>query len=195
MKQKCSFCGRGPDEVFTFFRPQDDVQVSSAAPIYICDRCIETCHKHLAAKQGYAIEQAEKQQFRDCLNESVTETLTRAIVDFKYRDALLTAFAERARLSKVNPGQPPEPVALQTLPAAFCRDNRILPWRVEGDHLVVAFYNPLHFLDIYDEIVHKAGMPIRPALLTRDELLGAIEQYLGETSAKGAEGTKSKRPK
>ncbi|KPL11413.1 hypothetical protein AMJ85_03660 [candidate division BRC1 bacterium SM23_51] len=179
MDAKCSFCGRERNEVFTFFRPQDETQPSRADCIYICDRCIESCHKQLAAKRNHTIERVEKQQLREWLHESVTETLTRAIVDLKYRDALLTAFAERAQLAKIDPSEPPQPAALLLLPASFVRDNRILPWRIENDRLVVAFYNPLHLLDIYDQIAHLAGMPIRPALLDRDELLGAIERYLG----------------
>lgn len=178
MSTKCSFCDRGRDEVFAFFRPQDETRASGTAGIYICDQCIEICHKHLAIKRDHTIERAEKQQFREWLDESVTETLTRAILDLKYRDALLTIFAERAQLAKVDPSNPPQPDALRRLPASFVRDNRILPWRIEHDYLVVAFYNPLHLLDIYDEIAHLAGMPIRPALLDRDELLGAIERHV-----------------
>jgi len=109
MDAKCSFCGRERNEVFTFFRPQDETQPSRADCIYICDRCIESCHKQLAAKRNHTIERVEKQQLREWLHESVTETLTRAIVDLKYRDALLTAFAERAQLAKIDPSEPPGP--------------------------------------------------------------------------------------
>jgi hypothetical protein len=179
MSDKCTFCGRGQDEVFTFFRPLEELKTAAGVPICICDRCIESCWKHLSTKRDYAIERLEKQVFRELLDESVTETLIRAIVDMKYRDALLEAFSERAELAKVDLSDPPQRAALQKLPAAFVCENRVLPWRIEGDHLVVAFYNPLHLLDVYDEIVRTAGMAIRPALLARDELLRAIERYVG----------------
>jgi len=192
MALKCSFCGRGPDDALTFFRPPDGSPAGRT--IYICDRCIESCHRRLSAKREYPIEWAEKQQFREWLSESVTETLIRAIVDMKYREPLLEAFAERANLAAVNPGEPPEAGAVLLLPGPFLRKNGILPWRIEGDHLVVAFYNPLHFLDIYDEVARRAGMAIRPALLPRDELLEALERYVpreGDDSAAAAGGKES----
>jgi len=179
MSQTCSFCGRGESEVSAFFRPSDQVKTFEGAALCICDRCIEACHKRLSAKPEYAVERPDKHLFREWLTESVTETLIRAVLDLKYRDTLVSAFAERAQLAKVDPSTPPEPVALQLLPADFERQNRILPWRIEGDHLIVAFYNPLHLLDIYDKIVRTAGMPIRPALLGREDLLAAMDRYVG----------------
>lgn len=179
MNEKCSFCGRTRPEAFTFFRPPEKPQSGDAGTVFICDRCIESCHTALAAKRDYPIERAQKQRFREWLVESVNETLIRAIVDMEHREALLASFAERADLAEVDPSDPPQADALGSLPAAFLRENRILPWRIEDDCLVIAFYNPLHLLDIYEDIVRRAGMPIRPALLPRDELLAAVERYVG----------------
>lgn len=181
MKPRCSFCGRTADEVFTFFRPADDMAASGEVAIFICDRCIESCHGRLAAKRDYPVENVEKQQFRQWLQESATETLIRAIVDLQYRDAFLETFAERARLAHVDAEKPPDGEALKLLPASFIRENRVVPWRIEQDRLVVAFYNPLHLLDIYDEIVRLAGMRIRPALVEREVLLRAIESHVAPT--------------
>jgi hypothetical protein len=180
MRTKCSFCGRERRDVSTFFRPQVQAQSAASASTYICDRCIESCHRHLVSKSDYELERVEKQQYRQSLQDSVTETLIRAIVDMKYRDALLVTFAERSELADVDPSHPPQADALKRLPKTFAREHRFLPWRVEDNHLVVAFYNPLHLLDMYDEIVRLAGMPIRPALLDREEVLDSIKRYLGD---------------
>jgi hypothetical protein len=178
-KLTCTFCGRGRDDALAFFRPATERKTSGDRPIRICDRCIEVCHRRLVNEREQGLEHHEKQRFREWLDDSVTETLIRAIVDFKYRDALVEAFGERAELAAIGADEAPSPVALALLPAEFVRENRVLPWRIEQDHLVVAFYNPLHLLDIYDAIVRMAGMPIRPALIGRDALLAAIERHIG----------------
>ena len=72
----------------------------------------------------------------------------------------------------------PLPSVSSRIPASYLRENRILPWRIADDHLVVAFYNPLHMLDIYDDVIALAGMPISPALLSREQLLEAMESCL-----------------
>jgi hypothetical protein len=164
--------------VLTFFKPQSQVQASDAATILICDRCIESCHQVLASKREYKVDLAEKQQFRDWLHESVIETLIRAIVEMKHRDTLVAAFTERARLAAIKPDEAPQPDALKMLPGDFVRENRIVPWRLEENHLVVGFYNPLVLLDVYDEIVNRSGLPIRPALVSRDRINEVIERDL-----------------
>jgi len=179
MKAKCSFCGRGRNSVLAFFKPQSQVQPADVPQqTLICDRCIESCHQVLASKKEYSVEAAEKQQLREWLNDSVTETLVRAIVELKHRDALIEAFSQRAQLAEIQSDEMPQPEALQMLPAAFARENRVLPWRIEDSHLVVGFYNPLQLLDIYDELVRLAGMPVRPALISRERLREATDQHL-----------------
>lgn len=177
---ECTFCGRAADEVLTFFRPGTHTPSPDEVQICICNYCVESCHNRLEAKRDETLDRVGKQKLKEALSESATDTLIRAILENDYRELFIETFRHHAdHLARLDPDSEPEPAALQLMPGKYLRENRILPWRIENGILIIAFYNPLHMTDIYDEVCQRAGMPIQLALLPRKTVLACIEKHFG----------------
>ncbi len=71
---------------------------------------------------------------------------------------------------------------LQRLTAPFCKQNQVIPVRMDGSRLIIATTQPSNPF-LLDEVRQRAGVPVKFVLTTRDDIKGALE-IVGESDAK-----------
>ncbi len=61
----------------------------------------------------------------------------------------------------------------------FCKKNEIFPLRVAGSRLVLGVVRPDNMM-IVDEVRLKLGLPVKPVVVCRQEIVAAVEQFKEE---------------
>jgi hypothetical protein len=173
----CSLCGKDEQEVTMLFKSWSEEQ-GTETPTYICDLCVVQCYQQLVNEGITGGISGKRTALQKSYRDSVVETLTRAVIDMQYKDYLIEAFAERAGMELTQLDDlTPTPEALKRLPETMVREHALLPLRMEKKMLVVAFYDPLQFIEAYDDLVAKAGCTIKGILAKKQPILNAIEKW------------------
>jgi len=71
-----------------------------------------------------------------------------------------------------------DPRAIQMVPRMLAETHKVLPYRIEGNKLIVAMSDPLDYYAI-EELRMATGMWIEPAIVSSEELDHAIRRYYG----------------
>lgn len=173
----CSFCGKDEQAVTMLFKSWSEEE-GTEDPTYICDGCVAQCYQELVNEGILGGMSTTKSTLQKSYRDSVVETLTRAIIDMQYKDYLLEAFAEKAGVECIMRDELiPTAEALKRLPAIMVREHAVLPLRMQNKTLVVAFYDPLRFIEAYDDLVAKAGCTIQGALAKKQAILNALDKW------------------
>lgn len=173
----CSFCGKDEQAVSMLFKSWSEEE-GSETPAYICNLCVAQCYQELVNDGITGGMSGKRGMLQKSYRDSMVETLTKAIIDMQYKDYLLEAFAERAGLELIQLDElTPTPDALKRLPEATVLEYALLPLRMEKKTLVVAFYDPLRFIEAYDDLVAKAGCAVQGALAKKQAITNAIEKW------------------
>ncbi len=65
---------------------------------------------------------------------------------------------------------------LLRVPEPMARRHRVVPYRVDGDTLVLGMVDPLDLVAI-DDVARATGLEVRPAVITADDFQRAMAQY------------------
>jgi type IV pilus assembly protein PilB len=87
-------------------------------------------------------------------------------------------------LQKVRPDESATSVVLSKVPAAYLREKRCIPVRIEQNRLWVAMANPLDIPTI-DELRLRTGLVIQPLLASPAQIQAALEESLTQMPAWG----------
>ncbi len=68
---------------------------------------------------------------------------------------------------------------LDRLGLSFCEQQQILPLRVQGNRLVLGVVDPDN-LALLDEVRHRFGLSVKPAVITPESVTAAIQQFKEE---------------
>jgi len=71
-----------------------------------------------------------------------------------------------------------DPRAIQMVPRMLAETHKVLPYRIEGNKLIVAMSDPLDYYAI-EELRMATGMWVEPAIVSSEELDHAIRRYYG----------------
>ena len=173
----CSFCGKDEQAVTMLFKSWSEEE-GTEDPTYICDVCVAQCYQELVNEGILGGMSTKKSTLQKSYRDSVVETLTKAIIDMQYKDYLLEAFAEKAGIESIMLDELiPAGEALKRLPEVMVREHSVLPLRMEHKSLLIAFYDPLRFIEAYDNLVAKAGCTIRGTLAKKQAIQKAIDKW------------------
>lgn len=70
------------------------------------------------------------------------------------------------------------PMIIRMLPEDLVRRHRVIPLKIDENHLEVALVNP-DDVEVIDEIKLITGLDVRPVVMGESQIVSAIEKYYG----------------